>query len=99
MLKIRPELANTWNDNYQVLHYAVFNRSSEMVRLLMQHGANARYGVYPHNDATSPLTIAVERGYDDIAAIIREEEQRRREGKGPAPPDQPVLQEMILAIR
>ena len=34
-----------------------------MVRLLMQHGANARQGVYPHNEATTPFTIAVERGY------------------------------------
>ena len=77
MLKVRPELSNTWNDNYQVLHYAVFNRSAEMVRLLMQHGANARYGVYPHSEATTPLTIADERGYEEIAAIIRQEEQQR----------------------
>jgi transposase len=31
----------------------------------------------PHRDATSALTLASERGYDDIVAIIREEEQRR----------------------
>ena len=64
-----------WVDNFQPLHYAVFNRSAEMVRLLMQHGAEARRGIYPHEDATSPLTIAEERGYDEIAAIIREKER------------------------
>jgi len=26
------------------------------------HGADARIGIYPNRDATSPLTIAVERG-------------------------------------
>ena len=47
----------------------------------MQHGANARTGIYPHRDATSPLTIASERGYAEIVAIIREEEQRRQQAK------------------
>ncbi len=48
-----------------------------MVRLLMQWGADARQGVYPYRDATSALTIATERGYADIVAIIREEERQR----------------------
>lgn len=79
LLKIRPELAHMSMDNLQVLHHAVLNRSSEMVRILMQHGAHARDGVYPHRDATTPITIAAERGYDEIVAIIEEEEQRRRD--------------------
>jgi ankyrin repeat protein len=95
MLKARPELANTCSDNYQVLHYAVFNRSTEVVRLLMQHGASARHGVYPHGDATTPLTIADERGYHEIAAIIRQEEQRRKETKGTPP----ARDEFLTAIR
>ena len=99
MLKARPELANTWNGNYQLLHYAVLKRSPEMVRLLMQHGASARNGVYPHRDATTPFTIAVERGYDDIVAIIREYEQSRREARGVTTPDQPVIRNLMEAIR
>ncbi|MGH9723220.1 MAG: ankyrin repeat domain-containing protein [Bryobacteraceae bacterium] len=75
MLKVRPELANKGS----ALHDAVLNRAPEMVRVLMEHGASARAGVYPHRDATSALTIATERGYDEIVAIIREAEQRRRE--------------------
>jgi ankyrin repeat protein len=82
MLRARPELANlemSYGDEHRPLHYAVMDRSPTMVRLLMQHGADARRGIHPHRDATTALTIALERGYDEIAAIIREEEQRRRE--------------------
>jgi ankyrin repeat protein len=74
-----------YEDEHQVLHYAVYNRSPDMVRLLMQHGANARKGVWPHREATTALTIATERGYDEIVAIIREEE-RRREARKPSAP-------------
>ena len=81
MLDVRPELGRASIDNLQLLHHAVLNRSPEMVRLLMRHGASAREGVYPHRDATSSLTMAMERGDDEIVAIIREEEQRQREAK------------------
>src|SRR5687768_12063046 len=40
LLKVRPELARMSSDNLQVLHHAVLDRSPEMVRLLMQHGAD-----------------------------------------------------------
>jgi len=80
MLKARPELVHmdmAANNEHRALHYAVLHRAPEMVRLLMQHGADARKGIYPHRDATSALTLATERGYDEIVAIIREEERRR----------------------
>jgi ankyrin repeat protein len=98
MLKIRLELAHMSMDNLHVLHHAVLHRSPEMVRILMQHGANSREGVYPHRDATSALTIAVERGYDEIVVIIREEEQRRRHNRsgGLAAP---AADELFRAIR
>ena len=86
MLHVRPELARMGIDNQTVLHYAVMARAPEMVRLLMERGARAREGIYPHRDATTPLTIAAERGYDEIVAIIEEEEQRRRKTVS-APPD------------
>jgi hypothetical protein len=81
ILKMRPELVRMDIDNHQVLHFAVLNCAPGMVRVLMEHGANAREGVYPHRDATSPLTIARERGYSEIVAIIEEEESRRRQAK------------------
>jgi len=82
MLKARPELANmemSYGNEHRPLHYAVMNRSPEIVRLLMQHGADARCGIHPHRDATTALTMAIERGYDDIVAVIEEAEQSRRQ--------------------
>jgi ankyrin repeat protein len=81
MLRARPELVNmgVGGDEHHAIHYAVLNRSVEMTRLLMQHGASARSGIHPHREATTALTLATERGHADIVAIIREEEQRRRE--------------------
>jgi ankyrin repeat protein len=80
MLHARPELVNmamAENDERRALHLAVLDRAPAMVRLLMERGADARTGIYPHRGATTALAIATERGYDEIAAIIKEEEQRR----------------------
>lgn len=79
MLGARPELINMWGLERCAIHYAVLNRSAEMTRLLMQHGADPRAGVYPHREATTALAMATERGFDEIVSVIREEEQRRRE--------------------
>src|SRR5688572_17063505 len=90
MLKVRPEIAKTSG----ALHRAVLDHAPEMVRLLMEHGANAREGVYPHRDATSPLTMAADRGYDEITAIIEEAEHRRRQarsGQMAAPAPDPLF--------
>src|SRR5258705_3440039 len=51
MLKARPELARGSTDDLSPMHHAVLNRSLEMVRLLMQNGASAHHGLYPHRDA------------------------------------------------
>src|SRR5262249_17914095 len=82
MLDRRPELVNmemSYGNEHRPLHFAVMNRLPEMTRLLLRRGAGARKGIHPHRDATTAFTIAVERGYDEIVAIIEEEEQRRRE--------------------
>jgi ankyrin repeat protein len=80
MLKARPELANmavSYDDERRAIHYAAMHRQPGITRLLMQNGADARVGIYPHRDATSALTLARERGYDDILTIIQEEDKRR----------------------
>jgi ankyrin repeat protein len=80
MLKARPELANMavcYGDEHRAIHYAAMHRQPEITRLLMRKGANARAGIHPHRDATSAWTLARERGYDDIVAIIEEEENRK----------------------
>src|SRR5262245_58671610 len=47
-----------------LLHLAVLNRDAAMARVLMELGADARQGLWPHRDATPAHTIARERGYD-----------------------------------
>lgn len=100
MFAARPELANmsmSYGDERQPIHFAVMRRSAEVVRLLMQRGANARAGVHPHRDATQAWTLAKERGYEEIVAIIEEEEQKRSSRKRGEPtetprPDEPLRQ-------
>jgi ankyrin repeat protein len=82
MLASRPELVSmdrAGNDEHRGLHYAVLGRNAPMVKLLMEAGADARKGIYPNRDATSALTLARDREYSDIVAIIEEEERQRRE--------------------
>jgi hypothetical protein len=65
MLAARPELAGldmAENDEHRALHYAVLRRDISMVRLLMQAGADARKGIWPHRDATTAHALARERG-------------------------------------
>lgn len=82
MLGARPELIGmdmAANDEHRALHYAVLRRDVPMVRLLMEAGADARKGIFPHRDATSAFAIARDRDYHDVAAAIEEEERLRRE--------------------
>ena len=76
----RPEIVNldvAENDEHQALHHAVLTRQPDLVRLLMQLGAEPRKGIYPHREATTALALATERGYAELVAIILEEERRR----------------------
>ncbi len=59
LLNARPELAGmdmAANDEHRALHYAVLRRDAAMVKLLMEAGADARKGIWPHRDATSALS-------------------------------------------
>jgi len=88
MIEQRPELVHldtSAHDERRALHHAVLERAPEIVRIVMLAGADARRGVYPHRDATGALTLAAERGDDEIAGIILEEEQRRHDDAASAP--------------
>ena len=91
MLDARPELVHmdmAEHNEHRALHYAVLGRNPRMVRLLMDRGADPFKGIWPHRDATRALTIAAERGYDDIVAIIKEAlRQRNKEGAAQRPDD------------
>jgi ankyrin repeat protein len=81
LLSARPELVAmdmAGNDEHRALHYAVLRRDAAMVRLLMEAGADAHKGIFPHRDATSALAIARDREYSDIVDVIEEEERLRR---------------------
>jgi ankyrin repeat protein len=80
MLDARPELVEmdmSYSDEHQALHYAVLDRLPEMVRLLMQRGANPHRGIHPRRDATTALAFARDRELAEIVAIIEEESGRR----------------------
>jgi ankyrin repeat protein len=103
MLSTRPELVSmdmSANDEHRALHYAVLRRDAAMVKLLMEAGADARQGIFPHRDATSALAIAKDREYSEIVALIDEQERLRREEMScPNSTISPVLNEFHHAIR
>lgn len=79
LAKARPDLIDQQIDfRGGALHCAVVNRNEQMTRVLMELGANARVGIWPHRDATSPYAIAVDREYTEIVAVIEREEDNRR---------------------
>jgi ankyrin repeat protein len=81
MLAARPELVHmdmSEHNEHRALHYAVLDCNAAMVRVLMEHGADPHKGIWPHRYATSAMTIASDRGYDEIVAIIKEALERRK---------------------
>lgn len=70
ILHIRPELVNASIGGYTPLHYAVLGQSVEMVRMLLQFGADPHASIYPYRGAASSFAIAEERGYEEIAAAL-----------------------------
>ena len=103
LLKARPELISmdmAENDEHRALHYAVLRRDPAMVRLLMQAGADARKGIFPHRDATTALAFARDREFPEIVAIIEEAEQKRRQTAScPNVAVSPVQEQINDAIR
>jgi ankyrin repeat protein len=101
LLSARPELVAmdmAGNDEHRALHYAVLRRDAAMVKLLMEAGADARKGIFPHRDATSALAIAKDREYNDIVAVIEEEERLRAEMSCPNATISPVQDQINRAI-
>jgi len=103
LIHARPELVGkemAADDEHRALHYAVLRRDGAIVRLLMEAGADARIGIYPHRDATSAITIARDRGYHDIVAVIEDAEQRRRQATScPNAAVSPIQDQISAAIR
>jgi ankyrin repeat protein len=82
ILKRAPDLARVdiaSSNEHRALHFAVRNRDAEMVRILMEAGADAGQGVYPRRESTSPRAIADDRGYCEIVAIFDEADEKKRQ--------------------
>jgi ankyrin repeat protein len=82
LLARRPEIVDLLpggpsGSEIRALHIAVMARDVDMTRLLLEAGANTRDGIWPNRDATSPRTIAEERGYDEIVALMTAHEEKR----------------------
>lgn len=86
LAKARPDLVHIESNDFTgfPLHLAVLNRDVATVRVLMEFGADARLGIWPHRDATTAYTIARERGYDDVVEVIDQEEAARRRAASPS---------------
>ena len=82
LLARRPEIVDLLpggpsGSEIRALHIAVMARDVEMTRLLLESGADTRDGIWPNRDATGPRTIAEERGYDEIVALMTAHEETR----------------------
>ena len=82
LLVRRPEIVDLLREGpsgfeIRAIHIAVMARDVEMTRLLLEAGADTRDGIWPNRDATGPRTIAEERGYDEIVALMRTQEEKR----------------------
>ncbi|MEO0588750.1 MAG: ankyrin repeat domain-containing protein, partial [Planctomycetota bacterium] len=81
ILNRRSDLANatTGRGQEQMIHVAVTHNRPAILRLLMDHGADARRGIWPHRESTTALRMASDRGLDELVSIIREAEAERQE--------------------
>ena len=82
LLARRPEIVDLLCEGpsgfeIRAIHIAVMARDVEMTRLLLDAGADTRHGIWPNRDATGPRTIAEERGYDEIVALMTAHEEKR----------------------
>ena len=89
LLARRPEIVDLLPEGpsgfeLRAIHIAVMAHDVEMTRLLLEAGADTRGGIWPNRDATSPRTIAEERGYDEIVALMTAHEEKRGARSGNA---------------
>jgi RNA polymerase sigma factor (sigma-70 family) len=72
----KPELAQREqgpggrDEEKRAIHYAASAGHARIVEILLRAGADPHRGFWPYREATSPLTIARERGRADVVAVI-----------------------------
>jgi RNA polymerase sigma factor (sigma-70 family) len=70
-----PELVHCAYNYTQPIHFAVREGHTAVVRFLLDHGANLSYRTYYYRD--SLLTMAKDRGHQDVVRLLEEELRRR----------------------
>ena len=91
LLTRRPEIVDLGRGEMRAVHMAVLRRDLEMTRLLLEFGADPDTGIWPKRDATGPYILARERGYDEIAGVLRAAREKRG-ARGPSGPTEAVRQ-------
>ncbi len=91
LLTRRPEIVDVGRGEMRAVHMAVLRRDLAMTKLLLEFGANPDGGIWPKRDATGPYTLARERGYDEIAEVLRAARENRG-ARGPNGPTDAVRQ-------
>ena len=89
LLTRRPEIVDLGRGEMRAVHMAVLKRDLEMTSLLLEFGADPDGGIWPKRDATSPYILARERGYDEIADVLRAAREKRG-ARGPNGPTEAV---------
>lgn len=87
ILAIKPELATqdiASNNEHQPINLAAEEGHAGIVHVLLEAGADPLKGIYPHREATSPLTMARDRGHTTVVEVIEGwlNEQRGTTSKG-----------------
>ena len=73
ILAVKPELATqdiASNNEHQPIHLAAEEGHAEIVRALLEAGADPLKGIYPHREATSALTMAKDREHTAVVTVI-----------------------------
>jgi ankyrin repeat protein len=89
VLTRRPEIVDIGRGEMRAVHMAVLRRDLSMTSLLLEFGADPDGGIWPKREATSPYILARERGYDEIAAVLRAAREKRG-ARGPNGPTEAV---------
>jgi len=89
LLTRRPEIVDLGRGEMRAVHMAVLGRNLEMTKLLLEFGADPDGGIWPKRDATSPYILACERGYEEIATVLRAAREKRG-ARGPNGPTEAV---------
>lgn len=82
-------------DQLTELHRAVMSRDIEAVRRLTAAGANPREWLGPLRAEASPLAMAEDRGYGEIAEILRSVPLPEPKGEDPATSGEPLREAVI----